>query len=199
MLVIDVNMADTINNGQAVSVTSPSIQKSTQTVRFRPMILDDISRVLEIDKLSFSLPWPENSYHFELTQNPSTLALVVEIVQQDSPTIVIGMSIVWIITDEAHIATIAIHPKFRGLGYGKCLLAETLRQSIQRGVILATLEVRESNLYALNLYRSFGFNLIGQRPKYYRDNNEDALVMHVKPLGMQYLAWLDKLGTSSIG
>ena len=95
------------------------------------------------------------------------------------------MSIVWIISDEAHIATIAIHPEFRGLGYGKRLLAETLRQSIMRGVILATLEVREGNLNALNLYRSFGFIVVGQRPQYYRDNNENALVMTVEPLGMQ--------------
>jgi ribosomal-protein-alanine N-acetyltransferase len=163
------------------------------------MNVDDILRVHEIDQLSFTLPWPENSYRFELTQNPSTLALVVENVPQDSAALVIGMSIVWIISGEAHIATIAIHPEYRGLGYGKSLLAETLRQSIQHGVILATLEVRASNLNAQNMYRSFGFIVVGQRPQYYRDNNEDALVMTVQPLGMQYLAWLNDLGTSSNG
>ena len=192
-------MADIIDNSQAVVVTSPPHQKFTQSVRFRPMNLDDILRVHEIDQLSFSLPWPENSYRFELTQNPSTLALVVEIFPQDSPAVVIGMSIVWIISDEAHIATIAIHPKFRGLGHGKRLLAETLRQSIQRGVSLATLEVRKSNLNALNMYHYFGFKVVGQRLQYYRDNNEDAMVMTVEPLGMQYLAWLNDLGTLSIG
>ncbi len=56
------------------------------------------------------------------------------------------MAVVWIVIDVAHIATIAIHPEFRGYGYGKKLLAEALRQSIQRGAILATLEVRENNL-----------------------------------------------------
>jgi ribosomal-protein-alanine N-acetyltransferase len=188
-------MADTINNGQAVIVTSHPQEKATQSVRFRPMNLGDILRVHEIDQLSFSLPWPENSYRFELTQNPSTLALVVEIVPQDSPAFVIGMSIVWIISDEAHIATIAIHPNFRGLGFGNRFLAETLRQSIQRGVILATLEVREGNLNALNMYHSFGFIVVGKRLQYYRDNNEDALVMTVEPLGMQYLTWLNDLGT----
>ena len=192
-------MADTINDGQADIVTSLPHQKSTQSVRFRPMNLSDILRVHEIDQLSFSLPWPENSYRFELTQNPSTLALVVEIVPHDSPAFVIGMSIVWIISDEAHIATIAIHPEFRGLGYGKRLLVETLRQSIMRGVILATLEVRKGNLNALNMYRSFGFIVVGQRPQYYRDNNEDALVMTVEPLGMQYLTRLNDLGTYPIG
>jgi ribosomal protein S18 acetylase RimI-like enzyme len=49
------------------------------------------------------------------------------------------------------------------------------------------------------MYHSFGFKVVGQRLQYYRDNNEDALVMTVEPLGMQYLAWLNDLGTLSIG
>jgi ribosomal-protein-alanine N-acetyltransferase len=156
------------------------------------MHLEDIPRVHEIDSQSFSLPWPEKSYHFELTENPSTLALVVEIVPNGSEPVIIGMSVVWIIVNEAHIATIAIHPEFRGIGYGKKLLAETLRQSIQRGAFMATLEVRASNQSAQQLYSSFGFIIVGRRSRYYRDNNEDAMMMTVEPLGTQYLAWLDR-------
>ncbi len=77
---------------------------------------------------------------------------------------------------------------------GKKLFAETLRQSIQRGALMATLEVRENNLTAQELYRSFGFTTISRRPHYYRDNNEDVLLMTVEPMGLQYLAWLNKLG-----
>jgi ribosomal-protein-alanine N-acetyltransferase len=157
------------------------------------MNMEDIPRVREIDLLSFSLPWPEKSYHFELTENPSTLALVVEIVPEVGDPVIIGMSVVWIIIDEAHIATIAIHPEFRGFGYGKSLLAETLRQSIQRGAHLATLEVRVSNLIAQQLYRSFGFNSTGRRLHYYHDNDEDALIMTVEPIGLKYLVWLNDL------
>jgi [ribosomal protein S18]-alanine N-acetyltransferase len=181
------------NNDQAVSVTYPKLPKGCHEPKYRPMNLEDIPRVHEIDSLSFSLPWPEKSYHFELTENPSTLALVVEIVPKDCDPVIIGMSVVWIIADEAHIATIAIHPEFRGFGYGKNLLTETLRQSIQRGAHLATLEVRESNQTAQQLYRSFGFIIIGQRSHYYRDNNEDALIMTVEPMGLQYLNWLNRL------
>jgi ribosomal-protein-alanine N-acetyltransferase len=166
----------------------------THKLSYRPMKLEDIPRVHEIDILSFSLPWPEKSYHFELTENPSTLAVVAEISPNNSAPVIIGMSIVWIIITEAHIATIAIHPAFRGNKYGKSLLAETLRQSIQRGALMATLEVRETNLIAQELYRSFGFTTMNRRPNYYRDNNEDALVMTIEPLGMLYLGWLNKLG-----
>lgn len=158
------------------------------------MKLEDIALVHEIDVLSFTLPWPEKSFRFELTENPSTLALVAEVVSADTNTLVIGMSIVWLVIDEAHIATIAIHPEFRGFGYGKKLLAETLRQSIQRGAIMATLEVRENNLLAQQMYTKFGFMIVGRRPRYYKDNNEDAILMTRYKMGSDYLAWLDKIG-----
>lgn len=158
------------------------------------MKLEDIALVHEIDVLSFTLPWPEKSFRFELTENPSTLALVAEVVSADTNTLVIGMSIVWLVIDEAHIATIAIHPEFRGFGYGKKLLAETLRQSIQRGAIMATLEVRENNLLAQQMYAKFGFMIVGRRSRYYKDNNEDAILMTRYKMGSDYLAWLDKIG-----
>ena len=164
-------------------------------MKCRPMKLTDIPRVHEIDVLSFPLPWPENSFLFELTENPSTLALVAEITPQDARPVVIGMVVDWIVVDEAHIATIAIHPDFRGNGYGRQLLAETLRQSIQHGAILATLEVRETNMIAQQMYRTFGFSPVGRRLHYYKDNNEDAIIMTLEKMGSDYLAWLDKIGT----
>jgi len=158
------------------------------------MKLEDIPRVHEIDVLSFALPWPEKSYLFELIENPTTLAMVAEIIPNDAKPLVIGMVVVWIVVDEAHIATIAIHPEFLGLGIGKKLLAEALRQSIQRGAILATLEVRENNLPAQQMYTKFGFTVVGRRFHFYKDNNEDAVLMTLDKLGSQYLAWLKKLG-----
>jgi len=157
------------------------------------MTLDDVARVHEIDVLSFSLPWPEKSFRFELTENPSSLTLVGEIQPENDQPMIIGMSVVWIIVDEAHIATIAIHPDFRGRGYGKQLLGEVLRQSIQRGARLATLEVRASNLAAQKMYHWFGFSTVGRRIHYYRDNYEDAIIMTVKNMGPKYLARLSKL------
>jgi ribosomal-protein-alanine N-acetyltransferase len=158
------------------------------------MRLPDIPRVHEIDRLSFSLPWPEKSYTFELTENPATLALVAELEPVGFSPDLIGMSVVWIIVDEAHIATIAIHPGFRGKGYGKRLLAESLRQSIQKGAQSATLEVRESNLVAQQMYAQFGFTIGGRRSRYYRDNDEDAIIMSVDGLGVAYLEGLKKPG-----
>lgn len=175
-------------------MTHPMLPVQLKTLMFRPMKLEDIPRVHEIDVISFALPWPEKSYHFELTENPTSLALVAEIVPRDAEPVVVGMAIVWIVVDEAHIATIAIHPEFRGCGFGKKLLAETLRQSIQRGAVLATLEVRENNLLAQQMYTKFGFTIVGRRMHYYKDNNEDAVLMTLDKMGSQYLAWLNKAG-----
>lgn len=165
----------------------------TPKLQFRPMRLEDVPRVHEIDQLSFSLPWPEKSYRFELIENTTTLAIVAELLNLQVNPVVIGMAVVWMVIDEAHIATIAIHPEFRSRGYGKKLLVETLRQSIQRGAFLATLEVRENNWLARQLYLDFGFKIAGRRLHYYKDNNEDALIMTVNGLGVKYLDWLRTL------
>jgi ribosomal-protein-alanine N-acetyltransferase len=171
----------------------PTPPRQDTPLKIRSMTLDDIPRVHEIDLLSFSLPWPEKSFTYELTQNPSALVLVAELTPPEVDPTIVGMAVVWIIIDEAHIATIAIHPDFRGRGYGKFLLAETLRQSIDRGALLATLEVRSSNLVAQKMYQKFGFSVVGLRAQYYRDNNEDAVIMTVEPLGSQYRSWLDRI------
>ena len=57
----------------------------------------------------------------------------------------------------------------------------------------STLEVRASNLVAQKLYEKFSYHVVGQRPRYYRDNNEDAILMTVKGLGPAYLQWLETM------
>ncbi len=158
------------------------------------MTLADVPRVHEIDVLSFTMPWPEKSYLFELKENPTTLALVAEVTDLYRKPLVIGMTVVWIVIDEAHIATISIHPDFRGHGFGKRLLGESLRQAIRRGAHLATLEVRERNLLAQQMYLKFSFTIAGRRLRYYKDNNEDAVIMTVDSLGDSYLDQLRRLG-----
>ena len=89
------------------------------------------------------------------------------------------------------ICNVAVHPEFRRWGLSKKLLALGLKVAIQLGAIESTLEVRESNLAAQKLYEKFGFREVGRRLHYYRDNNEDAVLMTVKDLGTAYLSWLE--------
>jgi ribosomal-protein-alanine N-acetyltransferase len=154
------------------------------------MQMDDLEYVLEIDRLSFSLPWPASAYHYELNENPRSLLYVAEAAQPDGNGRVVGMVVVWMVLDEGHIANIAVHPEYRSRGIGRRLLVTALQEAIQKGARQATLEVRLSNIAAQNLYRQFGFDVAGSRPHYYRDNNEDALIMTANNLGETYSNWL---------
>jgi ribosomal-protein-alanine N-acetyltransferase len=182
-------------SGSSLPDQSTTVAKMRWQFRFRKMTLEDIPQVHTIDILSFNMPWPEKSYQFELTQNPNGILWVVEALpdKPGAPSRLAGMIVIWFIVDEAHVATLAIHPDFRGLGLSKKLLAVGLRDAIQRGAVESTLEVRASNQAAQKLYQGFGYQIVGQRPRYYRDNNEDALLMTVSNLGPDYDAWLKQM------
>ena len=160
-------------------------------LHIRPMRMEDLEQVQAVDRLSFSMPWPPSAYRYELKENPQSLLRVAEIRTPDDNWQIVGVIVIWLILDEAHIASIAVSPEQRGQGIGKRLLAEALKEAIQRGQSVATLEVRAHNFSAQNLYRRFKFEVVGQRPRYYRDNNEDALIMTLKSLDMHYLDWLE--------
>lgn len=157
----------------------------------RPMQEADLEQVHEIDRRSFSLPWPPRSFHFELIENKVSLTWTAEVELADGSRRVAGMIVVWLIEDEAHIATIAVHHDFRRQGIGRELLRVALQESIAKGAVTATLEVRAGNEAAQALYRDFGFDVVGSRPNYYRDNSEDALLMSIHDLDRDYLEWLD--------
>jgi ribosomal-protein-alanine N-acetyltransferase len=161
-------------------------------VHIRPMRLEDLPRVAEIDRLSFSLPWPESSFRYELLENPRSLLRVAEIDQNGTVVQVVGMVVVWLILDEAHIATLAVHPDYRRGGIAREMLVSLFTEIIPQGARLATLEVREGNAAARSLYQRFGFAVVGRRVRYYHDNFEDALIMSIDNLGEDYLAWLER-------
>lgn len=143
--------------------------------------MDDLSAVLQIDRQSFPLPWPERSYRFELSKNPAAHLMVADL-DEDGQQAVIGFIGCWIIVDEVHISTLAVHPDHRRQGVGERLLLEMLDHVISKGVETASLEVRESNQAAISLYQKHGFSIEGRKVGYYRDNNEDALLMILKEL-----------------
>lgn len=141
-------------------------------VMIRKMTLDDIEQVIAIDRESFSLPWPERSFRFELTDNPASRCWVAEVDGK-----IAGMIVVWLIVDEVHVATIATHPDFRRQGIAKNLLSHALQHLSTEGAQSSFLEVRASNLVAQEMYRKFGYEESGVRRHYYRDNDEDAILM----------------------
>ena len=166
---------------------SEPLQINSGAILIRHMQTGDLEQVQALDKMSFSMPWPESAYRYELFENLSSLLWVAEEQGTDGALQVVGMVVVWLVVDEAHIATIAVHPDYRGHGIAQELLCAALIESIERGMRSATLEVRAHNLAAQRLYRRFHFNEVGVRPRYYRDNFEDALIMTASKLDDHYL------------
>lgn len=148
------------------------------TVIVRQMVLSDIPSVVAIDKQSFSLPWPETSYRYELQGNTASRSFVAEAGEQE----VVAMIVSWLILDELHIATIATSPTHRRRGIGSQILIAALKDAQAAGARRAFLEVRAGNEAAQAMYRKFGFVSAGRRPAYYRDNGEDAILMTLEPL-----------------
>ncbi|WP_297987203.1 ribosomal protein S18-alanine N-acetyltransferase [Anoxybacillus sp.] len=144
-------------------------------VSFRFMTLQDLDRIIEIEQLSFTLPWSRSSFYQELTNNPYARYIVMEYDGQ-----VIGYCGMWLVMDEAHITNIAVLPQFRGKKLGEALMRQAMVLAREEGAQTMTLEVRVSNTVAQSLYRKLGFLNGGIRKRYYSDNQEDALVMWVK-------------------
>ena len=143
----------------------------------RPMCLDDIKQAHLIDRLSFALPWSENAFRYEVLENNRSISRVAEVVAPGGSPIIVGVIVIWVILDEAHLATLSVHPEYRRLGVAKSLLTEGLLLAYQEGALTATLEVRAGNVSAQLLYDRYGFVQTGYRKRYYRDNLEDALIL----------------------
>lgn len=165
------------------------MRSSSQALRImiREMTQSDVPRVHAIDVASFSLPWPERSYRFELKENPTSRLFVAEVELPEGGTLVVGMLVMWIIEDEAHIGTLAVDAPYRKLGIARRLLAESLLRAYNSGVRRCYLEVRRSNQAAQALYAGFGFQLTSIRARYYRDNGEDAFLMTLEPIRIEAL------------
>lgn len=141
----------------------------------REMELGDIDSILEIEHASFAVPWTKQSFINELTINHFANYVVLEL---DGS--IVGYCGVWIAHEHANITNIAILPAYRGKSLGEKLLRHIVVLSKEKEAEAISLEVRQSNEIAKNLYTKLGFKPGGVRKNYYTDNGEDALVMWVE-------------------
>ena len=115
---------------------------------------------------------------FRGSEEPATSSAAIEAELKS----IVGYAGLWLMTDEAHITTIAVDPNIQGYGIGELLLLGLIDRAQQIGARWLTLEVRVSNKVAQNLYEKYTFKEMGLRRRYYSDNNEDALVMWTDPI-----------------
>lgn len=145
-------------------------------LRIRPMTLDDLPAVIELENAAFKSPWSPELLRRELSHDWSTILLAEEPTSTGQPCL-LGFLVYWIVHDELHVLNVATAPDQRRRGVARAVLAAAIEQARARRCVLATLEVRRSNQAAQSLYRTFGFRAVGIRPNYYADEREDAIVM----------------------
>jgi len=130
-----------------------------------------LDQILEIEERAFRSPWSIKAFKSEIKNPASNLWALT------SGNTLLGYVCFWMFDSEIQIINIAVHPDKRGQHLGCHLLMEIIETSISHGMRNIWLEVRPSNLAAKRLYRKFGFQEVGCRPRYYTDTNEDAILM----------------------
>lgn len=157
---------------------SPSESKKLKVqagqLQVRRMRNQDVPEVMEIEAVSFGRHhWSEDSFYNEMNNQ---VGRYYSLIDNESSRLLAYCGF-WLIGDEAHITTIAVRPEYRGNSLGELMLVQCLERCLSQTIRWATLEVRASNYSAQNLYYKYGFSSVGLRPKYYQDNQEDALIM----------------------
>lgn len=143
---------------------------ATVTAIIRDMKRADIPSVAALEAVVYDQPWSPRVFFDELaTDNREYLVIT------NGDKRIIGYGGLLVIDDDAHITTLAVAPEARGQNLGKRLMLALVDQALRVGARHLTLEVRLSNSSAQGLYELFGFEPVGRRKNYYK--NEDALVM----------------------
>ncbi len=158
-----------------MSVTAPVPGERAGGVGLRAATLGDIPALVAIERASFSDPWDTRAFVSLLSAAASHVQVATE---QER---VVGYAALVLAADEAELANLAVADAARGRGVGRQLLSWAMARARDAGASAMYLEVRESNTVARALYGSAGFDEIGRRRRYYRDPDEDALVMCWRP------------------
>lgn len=149
--------------------------EKTEGFEIGPLSERDLEEVMQIERASFVAPWSPGMFRQDLN---FPLARCLAARRQDAgEKRLAGYIICWFVADEVHITNIAVRKDLRNRGVAGRLVGEALRMARECGMQTCTLEVRRSNKAARGLYRKLGFTPRGIRPRYYSDNNEDAVIM----------------------
>ncbi|MBQ3562561.1 MAG: ribosomal protein S18-alanine N-acetyltransferase [Clostridia bacterium] len=138
------------------------IEKSTN-------IRKDAQFIAEIERSCFSTPWTVE----QIISSEDTTAFFLA---KDGEK-VIGYGGMYTVLDEGYVTNIGVLPEYRRKGIGSKIVRELINFSIEKSLSFITLEVRVSNVAAIELYKTFEFNEVGRRKNFYRNPTEDAFIM----------------------
>ncbi len=143
-----------------------------EALELRRMSSDHLEQIMAIERLAYPFPWTKSMFATSLSSGDLCLILVLN-------EEIVGYAIVNYILDEAHLLNICISPQFEKRGLGRVLLRYLISEAKEKACMMFFLEVRQSNVQAISLYFSEGFNEVGVRPNYYpaQRGREDAVLM----------------------
>lgn len=134
---------------------------------------EDLEAIAEIEKTSINPPWSYKAI-CDFAECDTSRILVAKL-----DNVVVGYITYSVVLDEVQIANVATHPEYRRRGIGEKLLNFLYDESKASGMYVITLEVRQSNEPAINLYRKCGYDEVGRRKNYYKNPTEDAILMNL--------------------
>lgn len=155
-------------------------------IQIRGMLVSDIEALLAIQSSSPEAAWwSQEAYRAIAGLAGNIRCLVANVKRNESngaaiSRIVAGFACFRVIGPEAELLNLAVLPEFRRRGVGRQLLSAVIRDVIQDGANDLFLEVRASNVAALAFYGQLGWAVSGQRPGYYTNSQEDALILHMR-------------------
>lgn len=190
-------------------------ERGSQIV-IREMTADDLREVHRIERAAYQDAWPARAFQEELRNGFAQYLVAVERDEADGPGAetergrgwraafgrlfsagrrerLLGFAGAWFMVDQLHIVTVAVNPPAQGRGIGHRLLLACYDLATEAELGSIVLEVRESNARAQQLYEHFGFRTSGRQVGYYKDNNEDALVMETPRIDAAYRARMEAL------
>ncbi len=139
---------------------------------FRAMRAEDVARIAELERICFRSPWSESSIRGELRNK-----LAHYQVAETEDGVIAAYAGMWAFMGEAHITNVAVAPEYRRQGLGRALMLHMMKTACKYKASTMTLEVREGNLPAQNLYFGLGFEKAGVRKGYYSDTGEAAWIL----------------------
>ena len=149
-------------------------QLKSANVSFREMQASDLDALMQIETVNFPFPWTAGNFKDSINSGYTCLVLEID-------NALVGYAILMMVLDEAHLLNISVAPSWKGKGWGRYLLNHMMQIGREKGGLNMFLEVRPSNVSAITLYESIGFNEMGVRPGYYPAHNgrENAVLMGV--------------------
>lgn len=142
----------------------------------------DISRFCDIEGMSFSQPWSRENFESSFNNSAAKYFKAVRKFSNSGEMNeeIVGFIGLSVVLDEAEVINLAVEPAHRNVGIGRSLVLEALKWLVGQNVCSVFLEVRFSNIPAIELYKTVGFDEIGVRKRYYSAPVEDAMIMKLE-------------------